>query len=253
LLGFTGILLGIFSIGVMQLILATALPSVVAEIGGSDQYGLVFSSYLLASLASIPLFSKLADIYGKRRFYLAGMGIFGIGSLYGGLSSNMTQLIVARVVQGIGAGIIAPVALAMIAEMFPAEKRGSMIGMFGLVQLLANLLSPPLGRFITTSLGWPWIFYLNLGLVILSSLLVILGDRHPESRLSMRLSDVDILGGLLFGGFCVLTVAFANFLGKGDTREWTWVWFLAAIVITASVLVIIEIRHRNPTDSNLHP
>lgn len=230
----------------MQLILATALPSVVAEIGGSDQYGLVFSSYLLASLASIPLFSKLADIYGKRRFYLAGMGIFGIGSWYGGLSSNMTQLIVARVVQGIGAGIIAPVALAMIADMFPAEKRGSMIGMFGLVQLLANLLSPPLGRFITTSLGWPWIFYLNLGLVILSSLLVVVGDRHPESRLSMKPSEVDILGGLLFGGFCVLTVAFANFLGKNGTREWTWLWFLAGIVLTASVLVIIEIRHRNP-------
>ena len=95
---FAGLLLGMFAIGVMQLILATALPFIVSEIGGGNLYSWVFSSYMLASLATIPLFSKLADIYGKRRFYILGISIFALGSLYGGLAPDMTHLITARVV-----------------------------------------------------------------------------------------------------------------------------------------------------------
>jgi MFS family permease len=245
-LGFAGILLGMFSIGVMQLILATALPFIVEEIGGGDSYSLVFSSYLLASLATIPLFSKLADIYGKRRFYLLGMGIFGIGSLYGGLAPSMSHLIAARVIQGLGAGMITPVALAMITDMFPAEKRASMIGIFGFVQLLANLLSPPLGSFITRNVGWDWIFFLNVGMVVLSSFLVLLGRIHEKSPLSRKTSEIDIAGGLIFGAFCVLTVAFANVLSRQEKWDLSGLWFLLAIGILAVLLIIVERRHRNP-------
>lgn len=246
LLGFAGILIGMFAIGVMQLILATALPFIVAEIGGGDLYSWVFSSYLLASLATIPLFSKLADIYGKRRFFLLGMGVFGMGSLYGGFAPSMPHLIAARVVQGLGAGIITPVALAMITDMFPVEKRGSMIGIFGFVQLSAILLSPPLGSFITKNAGWFWIFFLNIGLVGLSSFLVLLGSRHQESTSSMKPVEIDIAGGLMFGAFCALTVGFANVLGKQGSWNSSGLWFLLAISMTAILLVIIESRHRNP-------
>lgn len=235
-----------FAIGVMQLILATALPFIVVEIGGGDLYSWVFSGYMLASLATIPVFSKLADIYGKRKFYLLGMGIFAVGSLYGGFAPNMPHLIAARVVQGLGAGIIAPVALAMITDMFPAEKRGSMIGMFGSVQLLANLVSPPLGSFITKNAGWDWIFFLNVGLVMLSSVLVLLGSRHQESTSSMKLSEIDIAGGLIFGGFCVLTVAFANVLSKPGQDDPGKLLLFLTIVITAIILVMIERRHQDP-------
>jgi MFS family permease len=246
ILGFVGILVGMFAIGVMQLILATALPFMVAEIGGGDLYSLVFSSYLLASLATIPLFSKLADIYGKRRFYLLGMGIFAIGSLYGGLAPSMIHLVAARVVQGLGAGIITPVALAMITDMFPPEKRGSMIGMFGFVQLSANLLSPPLGSFITKNLGWSWIFFLNLGLVGLSSCLILL-DRKQEKRTSlMKPFEIDIAGGLIFGGFCVLTVGFTNILSKQGKWDLSVLGFLLVIGMTAVLLVMVESRQRNP-------
>ena len=245
-LGFAGILVGMFAIGVMQLILATALPFIVAEIGGGDLYSLVFSSYMLASLATIPLFSKLADIYGKRIFYILGMGIFGIGSLYGGLAPSMTHLIAARVIQGLGAGIITPVALAMITDMFPPEKRGSMIGMFGFVQLSANLLSPPLGSFITKNAGWSWIFFLNIGMVVLSSFFVLLDGKHQESTSSAKPFEIDIAGGVMFGGFCVLTVGFTNVLSKQGQWDLRLLWFLLAIVMTAIILVRIERRHRNP-------
>lgn len=251
MLQFASILLAMFAIGMMQIILATAMPVIVAEIGGGTLYAWAFSSYMLASLFTIPLFSKLADIYGKKKFYLLGMGIFALGSLYGGLAPGMTHLIAARVIQGLGAGIITPVTLAMITDMFPPEKRGNMIGMFGFVQLLSNLISPPLGSFITKSLGWHWIFYLNLGMIILSSMSVLAGNKRmrgsdPEIKSVMKLSEIDIVGGLIFGGFCVLTVAFSNMVSKQD--KWSvggWL-FLLGIVIMALLLVIIEKGRQNP-------
>ena len=246
MIGFSGILLGMFAIGVMQLILATALPFIVTEIGGGSMYSWVFSSYMLASLATIPLFSKLADIYGKRRFYILGMSIFAMGSIYGGLAPSMTHLIAARVIQGFGAGVITPVAMAMITDMFPAEKRGNMIGVFGLVQLLSNLLSPPLGSFITKQLGWHWIFFFAVGLVALSVILVLLGRTRQESRSDLKPGEIDIWGGLIFGGFCVLTVSFSNIVSKQGSWGTMGVSFLLAAIATVIILIIIEKRHNNP-------
>jgi MFS family permease len=201
---------------------------------------------MLASLATIPLFSKLADIYGKKRFYLLGMTIFAIGSVYGGLSTHMHHLIIARVIQGLGAGIITPVAMAMITDMFPPEKRGNMIGIFGFVQLLSNLLSPPLGSFITKQLGWHWIFFLAVGMVALSIVLVALSSTHAESRSSMKPSEIDIAGALIFGGFCVLTVSFSNIVSKQSQWGLIGLLLLLAAVAAAILLIFIERRHKNP-------
>jgi MFS family permease len=246
MIGFAGILLGMFAIGVMQLILATALPFIVSEIGGGSMYSWVFSSYMLASLATIPLFSKLADIYGKRRFYILGMSIFVIGSIYGGFAPGMSHLISARVIQGLGAGIITPVAMAMITDMFPPEKRGNMIGVFGFVQLLSNLLSPPLGSFITKQLGWHWIFFLTVGMVALSILLVILGGNHKESKSDLKPHDIDIAGGLIFGGFCVLTVSFSNIVSKQSEWGIKGIVFFLGAILAAVILIFNERRHKNP-------
>ncbi len=118
---FFGLIISSFGIGLMQLVLATAMPFIVTEIGGDYLYSWVFSSYMLASLLTIPIFSKLADLYGKRKFYLLGMSIFTVGTLYGGFAPTMEHLIVARVIQGLGAGLMTPVAIALISELFPAE------------------------------------------------------------------------------------------------------------------------------------
>ena len=246
MIGFLGLLLGMFAIGVMQLILATALPFIVVEIGGGSMYSLIFSGYMLASIATIPLFSKLADIYGKKRFFILGMGIFAIGSIYGGLAPSMTHLIVARVIQGLGAGIITPVAMAMITDMFPLEKRGNMIGVFGFIQLLSNLLSPPLGSFITKQLGWHWIFFLTTLMVAISILLVALGGTHEESKTSLKPSDIDIVGGLIFGGFCVLMVSFSKVVSRQTKWNISGTLFLLAAVIAAVLLTINEKHHKNP-------
>ena len=246
MIGFAGLLLGMFAMSMMQLILATALPYIVTEIGGSNLYSWIFSSYMLASIATIPLFSKLADIYGKRKFFILGMSIFAVGSLYGGFSPNMAHLIGARVIQGLGAGIITPVSMAMVTDMFPPEKRGNMIGVFAFIQLLANLLSPLLGSYITKELGWDWIFFLNLGMVIVSSLLVALGGKYQESKSSMNPSEIDIAGGLIFGVFCVITVSLSNTLSKQGQWGIGGVLLLLALLSTSVLLFMIENRHKSP-------
>jgi MFS family permease len=244
---FIGIILGMFGISVMQLILATAMPFIVPEIGGETLYSWVFSSYMLASLLTIPVFSKLADLYGKKLFYLLGMGFFAIGTFYGALALNMENLIAARVIQGLGAGMMVPVSIALISDLFPPEKRGVMIGAFSFVQLIANLLSPILGSVITKQLGWHWIFYITLVLVLIAILLVAL-DKKKDTPLnaSVRWTEIDILGGVLFGIFCVLTVSFSNSVSKLSRLELTGVSLLIGAIITGLILAWNESRHKDP-------
>jgi len=243
---FIGIILGMFGISVMQLILATAMPFIVAEIGGDYLYSWVFSSYMLASLLTIPVFSKLADLYGKKIFYLLGMGLFAAGILYGGLAPDMEHLIIARVIQGLGAGAMMSVSLAMISDQFPAEKRGNMIGIFGFVQILAILLSPLLGSFITKQLGWHWIFYITLGAILIAMVLVASGRQPSQSNRRVRWSEIDLVGGLVFGIFCVLVVSFSDAVSNQGKLELSGLLLLIGAIITFLILLWNETHHKDP-------
>lgn len=243
---FSGIILGMFAISVMQLVLATALPHIVSEIGGGNLYSLVFSSYMISSIVMIPIFSKLADIYGKKRFYLIGISIFAIGTLYGGFAPNMPALITARIIQGMGAGILNPVSLALVSDMFTAEKRGRMIGTFGLAQLLSNLISPFLGKSITEQLGWHWLFFLTLIAVIVSALIVAMSSKQLVSGGKAKLSEIDAIGGMLFGALCVLMVGFSNVISKEGSFSMTSVLLFAGIVIDAVLLTLNEKKQKMP-------
>jgi MFS family permease len=243
---FWGIIISTFGISIMQLVLATAMPSIVNEIGGEYLYGWVFSSYMLASLLTIPIFSKLADLYGKKLFYMLGMIFFAVGTLYGALAPNMENLIVARVIQGLGAGMMTPVSIALISELFPPEKRGGMIGAFSFVQLIANLLSPILGSFITKQLGWHWIFYITLMLVLIALVLVALDKKPSTPSQSLRWTEIDIIGGILFGAFCVLTVSFSNMVSDLGQLELTGVSLFIGAITTGLLLAWNESRHKDP-------
>jgi MFS family permease len=243
---YIGILLGMLGISIMQLVLATAMPFIVTEIGGDALYGWVFSSYMLASLLTIPVFSKLADLYGKKQFYLLGMGLFAAGTLYGGFAPTMPHLIVARVIQGLGAGMMGPVSLALISELFPPEKRGHMIGAFSFVQLFANLLSPLLGSWVTKQLGWHWIFYITLALVLVAISLVAADRRVFPPATKVAWSRIDLLGGLLFGAFCVLVVNVSDALSGQDALGTTGVLMLIGALVSGLLLVWNESRHADP-------
>ena len=243
---FIGILLAMFTIGVMQLILAAAMPFIVKDIGGESLYSWVFSAYMLASLVTIPIFSKLADIYGKSKFFIFGLVLFGLGTLYGAFAPNMTHLVIARVIQGLSAGILTPIALSLISEMFPQEKRGKMIGVFGFVQLLSNLISAPVGGFITRQLGWHWIFMLTLILVVISVACAAIGEKSANNNKGVKLSDIDFAGGIIFGVFCVSIVALSKVISYKGRIDVNGIILLAITVCAFIAVVVLEKKHENP-------
>ena len=157
-----GVLLGMLLASLDQTIVGTAMPRVIAELNGLQHYSWVFTGYMLASTVTVPIYGKLSDIYGRRFFFMGGVVLFLLGSALSGYSQSMTQLIVFRGIQGLGAGAMMPIAQAIIGDIFlPAERarwQGVMMAVFG----LSSIIGPALGGFITDNWGWRWVFYVNM-------------------------------------------------------------------------------------------
>ncbi|HLG75541.1 MAG TPA: MFS transporter, partial [Ktedonobacteraceae bacterium] len=151
-----GTILGMLLAALDQTVVGTALPRIVANLGGLNEYAWVVTAYLLASTVSIPLYGKLSDIYGRRLFFMAGMLIFLAGSALSGTSQNITQLIIYRGLQGLGAGAMMPIAQAIIGDVFPPSERGKWQGLIMAVFGLATIIGPLLGGWITDNWGWRW-------------------------------------------------------------------------------------------------
>lgn len=163
-----GLLLGILMSAMDNTIVATAMGNIVADLGSFDKFAWVTASYMVAVMAGMPIYGKLSDMYGRKRFFLFGLILFLIGSALCGIAQTMDQLIIYRVIQGIGGGALMPIAFTIIFDLFPPEKRGKMSGMFGAVFGLSSVLGPLLGALITDSISWHWVFYINVPIGILS-------------------------------------------------------------------------------------
>lgn len=161
-----GVMLALFLASLDQTIVATAMPRIIADLEGFDRFTWVTTAYLLASTTVLPIVGKLTDMYGRKWFFISGMGVFLAGSVLAGLSQDMTQLIVFRGVQGIGGGTMLAISFIAVADLFPAEERGKYQGMLGAVFALSSVIGPTLGGFVTDQLSWHWIFYINLPLGI---------------------------------------------------------------------------------------
>ena len=155
-------MVGIFLAALDQTVVGTALPRIITDLGGNDLYTWAFTAYLLTSTISGPLYGKLSDLFGRRPIFLFGIGVFMVGSLLAGLSQEMWQLVAARGVQGLGAGALFPIALAVIGDLFAPSERGKYQGLFGAVFGLSVLVGPAIGGIITDTIGWPFVFFLNL-------------------------------------------------------------------------------------------
>ncbi|NBD23133.1 DHA2 family efflux MFS transporter permease subunit [Paenibacillus sp. T1] len=212
----TGLMLGLLLGSLDQTIVSTAMPHVIAELNGFNLYSWVFTIYMLTSTTAVPIFGKLADLFGRRLVYLIGMALFLVGSALCGLSHDMTQLIVFRAIQGIGAGALMPIAMTIIGDIFPPDRRGKMQGIFGAVFGLSSVLGPAVGGFIVDHLAWQWIFYINLPFGIFAA--IILSVSLKESK-STEKKSID------WGGAATLTGAVVAFLlaiemgGSGGTAE----------------------------------
>ena len=157
-----GIMLSLFLASMEGTVVATAMPTIVAQLGGLSIYSWVFSIYMLASTTTVPIYGKLSDIFGRKKLYVISMVLFLSGSILCGLAGSMQQLIVFRAIQGLGAGGVLPIALIIIGEIFNVEERAKMQGYFSGVWGVSSIVGPLIGGFIVDQISWHWVFLINL-------------------------------------------------------------------------------------------
>jgi EmrB/QacA subfamily drug resistance transporter len=157
-----GILLSLFLSSVEGTVVATAMPTIVAQLGGLAIYSWVFSIYMLTSTTTVPIYGKLADLYGCKRVYAFSMALFLIGSALCGTATSMEQLVFYRAVQGLGAGGVLPMAFTIIGQLFTLEQRTRLQGLFSGVWGISAVIGPLVGGFLVDQVSWHWVFLINL-------------------------------------------------------------------------------------------
>lgn len=238
------LLLGMFLAALEATAVGTAMPSVVGELGGVERYSWVFSAYLLTSTTTVPLYGKLADLFGRRRLYAIAVTLFLLGSALSGLATSIGQLIVFRAIQGLGAGGVMPVAIILVADIFSLEERGRMQGLFSAMWGIASLVGPALGGLITDLLSWRWVFYLNLPFGVASVVMLQLYLREDLERHEHRL---DLLGTFaLTASLVVLLVALLEGPMLWGWRDPITVSLLCAALVGLALFVVQERRAAEP-------
>jgi EmrB/QacA subfamily drug resistance transporter len=241
------LMLSLFLAATETTFVTTAMPTIVAQLGGLSTFSWVFSGFMLSFTASIAVFGKLSDLFGRRRIYIAAMAIFLTGSLLCGIARDMTELIVYRILQGIGAGGLMPLIFAIIGEVYSFEQRARVQGLFASVWGLASILGPVLGGFLVDGLSWRWVFLLNLpaGLLATTVLLLVWADTSPRGG-----GRIDYRGAIaLVGGIVSLLLALFAMERAGAWRSpSTWV-----LVAVAAVLWITLWRVERSADDPIVP
>jgi EmrB/QacA subfamily drug resistance transporter len=238
-------LLALFLGALDALVMSAAMPTVVADLGGLDLYSWVYSAYLLARTVSLPVFGKLADIYRTKTLYAASILIFVAASLAAGFAGSMSVLIACRALQGIGAGGSFALVYIVLADISPPEERGKTLSLGSFVWGLASVLGPTMGGFIVAYLSWPWIFFINVPLGVVS--LAGVGLYLVETREKREKATIDFAGALTLS-LAILGLLFI-FLLAGQTYAWgsPQVLALAAGTIAAgAAFFAAERRARDP-------
>ncbi|EFL41573.1 drug transporter [Streptomyces griseoflavus Tu4000] len=238
------LLLGLLLAALDQTIVATALPTIVSELGGLEHLSWVVTAYLLASTAATPLWGKLGDQYGRKRLFQTAIVIFLVGSALCGAAQDMSQLIAFRALQGLGGGGLIVLSMAIVGDLVPPRERGRYQGLFGAVFGATSVLGPLLGGLFTQHLNWRWVFYVNLPVGIVA-LAVIAAVLHIPRRRTKHL--IDYLGTFLIASVATCLVLVASLGGT------TWEWASPQIVglallgaVLAVAFVAVERRAAEP-------
>ncbi len=238
------ILLGLFLAALDQTIVAVALPTIVTELGGQSLLTWTITIYLLTSTITVPFYGKLSDLYGRKQLLMIGITLFLAGSVLSGLSQDMTQLIIFRGVQGLGAGALFPISLAVIGDLFTPAERGKYQGLFGAVFGLSSIIGPLLGGFLTEQVSWHWIFFVNLPIGVVA--LAVIWRLLPTVKRSDATRNLDYLGAGVF------TVAVgALLIGLTNKQSMDWATFEVGGLILiglalGAVFVFVESRAKEP-------
>ena len=229
---YSGLMVTLMLAALDQTIVATALPKIVGDLGGLSQYTWVITAYLLATTVTVPLYGKLGDVYGRRPLFLVAITLFLLGSALCGLAQGMTQLVVFRAVQGLGAGGLMPLALATIGNIVPPRDRGRYQGLIGATFAAASIIGPAVGGFIVDNTTWRWIFYVNLPIGGLA--LVVISLTMPRRR-EVRPHKIDWTGAAVLAAGT--TALLLGLVWGGHQYAWTSLQVVGALV--ASVLLLV--------------
>lgn len=239
-----GLMLAMFLASLDQTIVSTAMPRIVADLGGFDRFTWVTTAYLVASTTVVPIAGRLSDLYGRKAFFLGGICIFLIGSVLAGLSQSMNQLIAFRAIQGIGGGNIMAMSLITVGDLFSPAERGKYQGVVAGVFGLSSVIGPTLGGFITDSLSWNWVFYVNmpLGLPVVALFIRF----FPNIRPAGRIHRLDYAGMALLA-LIVVPLLVGLSLG-GIQYEWLSPQIIGILAFAAVMIVVFVAVERRASD-----
>jgi EmrB/QacA subfamily drug resistance transporter len=245
------VLLGLFLAALDQTVVGTALPRIVTDLHGNSLYTWVVTAYLLTSTITVPIYGKLSDVYGRKVLLLIGVSLFLAGSWLSGFSQDMTQLILFRGLQGLGAGALFPIALAIIGDLFSPRERGKYQGLFGAVFGLSFIVGPFIGGWITDNISWRWVFYVNMPIGFATLVVVALVLPNFRPSVATRLRDLDFLGIATFtGGVIPLLLGLTN-KGLTDSHGNLYSWsdpsvggFILLGVAILILFIFVESRAR---------
>jgi EmrB/QacA subfamily drug resistance transporter len=238
------VLLGLFLSALDQTIVGPILPRIVSELHGVDYYTWVVTAYLLTSTVTVPIYGKLSDLFGRRPMLMVGIGLFLFGSALSGLSQTMWQLIAFRAIQGLGAGALFPISLAVIGDLFTPRERGKYQGLFGAVFGIAFLVGPGLGGTITDNFSWHWVFYVNLPIGLIA--LAVIWRLLPTVRRPDATRNIDYAGVATFAAAIVpILVGLTN----AENGDWGSVGVWGLLLLGAAFLALfvwVESRAKEP-------
>lgn len=238
------LLLGTFLAALDVNVVGTSLPTVVGRLGGLKLYGWVFSAYLLTSTTSVPLYGRLADLYGRRPLYLAASALFMLGSALCGVAGSMVTLILFRAVQGLGAGGLIPLTLTLFGDLYRAERRALIQGIFSVVWGVSSVLGPLVGGVIVTYFSWRWVFWVNIPLGIVSAVMLALSLREDVADRHDR-PGLDLSGALVVVTSLSLLLVAVQHMGENGLTI-GGLALAAAGLAAGGLLVLLERRSENP-------
>ena len=233
-----GLFLSLFFSSLDQTIVGTAMPRIIGELGGLSIMAWVTTSYMLTSTTVVPIAGKFADLYGRRLIFVVGLILFMVGSALCGTSYTMLQLIIYRGLQGIGGGILMPLAMTIVGDVFPPEERGKLQGMMGACFGLSSVVGPTIGGWIVDYSSWQWVFYINLPIGILATITIYLGLRGETVKAGEAAVDYKGVLTLIAG-----TVSLLLALNLGGV-DFPWLsWQIIGLFLLSLVSWLLFLRY----------
>ncbi|MFD3447929.1 MDR family MFS transporter [Microbacteriaceae bacterium 4G12] len=239
-----GLIIAMFFSALDGTIVGTAMPRIVGDLGGLSMMTWLTTAYLLTSTTVVPIAGKLADLLGRRGVYVTGLIIFMGASALCGMAQNMTQLIIYRAIQGIGGGVMMPMAMIVVGDLFTGRQRAKFQGVFGAIYGLASVIGPQIGGWIVDSLNWKWVFYINLPVGIIATIFIAIGLKGRKQTGPIQF---DVAGMLTMIVGVVSLLLALSFGGKDYAwGSWQIIGLFALAIISLVSFVIVETKAKEP-------